>query len=152
MHKVLPVQQNQSFILDDVHFDILFTQPSSDKTVNESSVIIKVHYKNFSVLFTGDLPIQEENKLLAQYPNLHCTVLKVAHHGSKTSSSPEFLAAVKPRWSIISVGANNNYGHPNENVIKNLQSVNSRIYRTDKNGAIVFLTDGNSCSIHPYVK
>ncbi|WP_231036130.1 DNA internalization-related competence protein ComEC/Rec2 [Pectinatus sottacetonis] len=153
MNKVIPVTTGQTFIVDDVKFTVLYAgKPQNKDTTNETSVVIKVTYKNFSALFTGDSPAEEEKTLVKQNTaDLSCTVLKVAHHGSNTSSNMLFLTKVHPRWSVISVGADNKYGHPDINVLKRLHAVGSKIYRTDKNGAVVFSTDGYRCSIHPYI-
>ena len=88
-----------------------------------------------------------EKEILKQYKDnsqlLNSTILKVAHHGSKTSSTKEFLETVKPKISLIGVGENNKFGHPNEDVIKRLDEINSKIYRTDKMGEISISVDKN---------
>ena len=94
------------------------------------------------MLFTGDIEKLAEEKILKLYENnlekLKCTVLKVAHHGSKTSSTKSFLEAVSPKIALIGVGTNNNFGHPNEGVIQRLKDINCKIYRTDERGEICF--------------
>ena len=106
---------------------------------NQSSQIIKVKYKDKSFLFMADADKEVEAYLIDKYSKeLSCDVLKVAHHGSKTSTGEDFLKVVSPKYSVISVGVNN-YGHPNEEVLKRLKSANSEILRTDKLGNIMFV-------------
>lgn len=106
--------------------------------INDNSIVMKLEYNNFSCLFTGDISKQVEQKLVKQYGNeLNSTVLKVAHHGSKTSSDEKFINIVSHKISLIGVGKNNKFGHPNEEVITILENNNSRIFRTDRNGEII---------------
>ena len=83
---------------------------------------------------------------MASSENLKSDLLKVGHHGSATSSSPEFIHAVKPRWAIISVGATNTFGHPRRETLEHLQQEGVFTYRTDRNGAMMFYLDGKSVS------
>jgi competence protein ComEC len=102
--------------------------------VNDASVVTRLDYGDHSFLFTGDITDAKENEL-----NLSSVdVLKVAHHGSKSSSSQAFLNRVIPQDSVISVGANNRYGHPASEVINRLEAIGSRILRTDEMGSIVY--------------
>lgn len=126
-----------------VYLDILW--PNNSKLINENilnnnSIVCKLVYNNFSMLFTGDIEELAERQILQEYKNnlhvLSCSVLKVAHHGAKTSSIQEFLEAVKPKIALIGVGENNNFGHPNAEVLERLKTNNIRIYRTDLNGEI----------------
>jgi len=105
---------------------------------NAASVVIRLTDGKNSFLFTGDLPIQQEDEILAKNINVQADVLKVGHHGSKYSSSNEFLDAVKPRDGIISVGANNMYGHPNPEALARLNAHRIRLFRTDQLGDIVY--------------
>ena len=84
----------------------------------------------------GDAGIEVENELIKKYNLNNIDVLKVGHHGSKTSSSKNFISEIEPQYSLISVGKNNRYGHPNKEVLKILKE--SKIYRTDQNGSIMF--------------
>ena len=84
--------------------------------------------------------------------DVDCDILKVGHHGSKTSSSEEFLRAVKPKVAVICVGYGNNFGHPRAEVIENLEKINAKIYRTDLNGLIKFKTDGKSLTVKTFCK
>jgi competence protein ComEC len=110
--------------------------------VNNSSIIVKIVYGKRSFLFTGDIEEEAETVLL-NYGNLLKTdVLKIPHHGSKTSSTMELLKLVKPQYAIISLGRNNKFKFPSPFVIQRLSDLNIRFIRTDKNGAVIFRTDG----------
>lgn len=106
--------------------------------LNNNSIVAKLRYNKFSVLFTGDIEKSEEN-ILNKYTDseLKSDVIKVAHHGSKTSSSEEFIKVVKPKIALIGVGMNNKFGHPNQEIIERLENINCKIYRTDEMGEIV---------------
>ena len=93
----------------------------------------------------GDAGVEVEEDLLKKYNLKDIDVLKIGHHGSKTSSSKEFIDEINPRYSIISVGKNNRYGHPNDNVLDNLED--SKIYRTDQDGSIIFKINNNKLKI-----
>lgn len=116
--------------------------------VNISSVVVKLTYGDESFLFTGDLPKEQENLLAKKYGTaLHVNVLKFGHHGSKTSTSPEFLAYAAPEYGVISVGADNKYGHPNKETLELAEKENVKILRTDTEGRIIFETDGTALSL-----
>jgi competence protein ComEC len=84
--------------------------------------------------------------------DISSVVLKVGHHGAKASSTEAFLKAVNPEYAVISVGANNSFGHPHEDTIHRLLAQHSKIYRTDQQGAIVFKTNGSTMSVETYIK
>ena len=96
-------------------------------------------------MFMGDASSTTEKEILNKYNLPYIDVLKVGHHGSKTSSSKEFVDNIVPKYSIISVGKNNRYGHPNKEVLNNLE--NSKIYRTDQDGSIMFKIKNNKLQI-----
>lgn len=102
----------------------------SENSLNNNSIVAKIKYKNFSILFTADIEEVAEQEILSLYAKnlkiLNSTVLKVGHHGSKTSSTKEFLEAVQPKISLIGVGAKNNFGHPNEEVLKRIINLRSK--------------------------
>ncbi len=112
------------------------------KDDNLGSLAFKLSFGKISFLFTGDINQNIEKKILNNGVNLSADVLKVAHHGSKTSSTIRFLEEARPHYAVISVGEDNRLGHPNLSTILNLNKVNSRILRTDKDGDIIFTTDG----------
>jgi len=108
-----------------------------ENSINNNSLVFKLKYKNFSMLFTGDIEELAEKKILQIYgKNLASTVLKIAHHGSKTSTNINFLNAVNPKYALIGVGKNNKFGHPSKETIKKLNDLNVKIYRTDEFGEI----------------
>lgn len=104
---------------------------------NDNSVVTRLNYGRRSIMFTGDISQNIDNSFNDKTSKdiLKCDILKVAHHGSKTSSSIELLDNIKPKFSIISVGKNM-FGHPNKDVLQRLENINSKVYRTDKDGAI----------------
>ena len=133
---------NQVRIEKNIYFDILWPMKEQITTnvLNNNAIVCNLHYKNFSMLFTGDIEEIAEKEILNVYSQkeklLKANILKVGHHGSKTSSTKEFLNIIKPQIAIIGVGKNNNFGHPNENVLERLQKLNCKIFRTDINGEI----------------
>ena len=112
---------------------------------NDNSNVVYTEINNYKFLFMGDAGINKETDILKKYNLQYIDVLKVGHHGSKTSSSKDFIDEINPKFSIISVGKNNRYGHPNKEVLKELED--SKIYRTDKNGSIMFKIMNNKFKI-----
>ena len=115
--------------------------------INDNSIAFILSYKKFRMLFTGDAGSAAEHRFLAENIDLHADVLKVGHHGSAYSSSPEFIAAVHPRYAFISVGRHNLFGHPAPSTIETLERIGTTIYRTDENGAATLLVNENSVEI-----
>jgi competence protein ComEC len=142
-HRVHP---GDSIAIDGV--TVSFLAPDSAWTVglndpNLASTIALVKYREVRFLLVGDAELAEENWLLQYRPDdLRADVLKVAHHGSSTSSSDAFLRAVDPELAIISVGAGNMYGHPSNDVLHALRRVGAAVIRTDESGTVVVRTDG----------
>lgn len=98
----------------------------AENVLNNNSLVCKMVYRNFSVLFTGDVEEIAEKTILEKYQNMNilkATILKVGHHGSKSSSTQEFLNKIKPQIALIGVGENNNFGHPNDSVLERLKSL-----------------------------
>jgi len=112
---------------------------------NDNSSVIYTELNNHKFLFMGDASITIEKEILNKYNLPDIDVLKVGHHGSKTSSGKEFINKINPKYSIISVGKNNRYGHPNDGVLDNLE--NSKIYRTDLDGSVIFKIKNNKLQI-----
>jgi len=112
---------------------------------NDNSSVIYTELNNHKFLFMGDAGVDVEEDLIEKYNLQDIDVLKVGHHGSKTSSSKEFISEINPKYSIVSVGKNNRYGHPNEEVLENLED--SKIYRTDQDGSIMFKIKNNKLKI-----
>ncbi len=107
---------------------------------NNNSLILKIEYGPFSFLITGDAETEEEQSLSGE---LASTVLKVGHHGSKTSTSAAFLQQVSPQYAVISCGKNNDYGHPHQETLDRLADSGVEVHRTDEEGTIIFATDGS---------
>ena len=124
---------------------LYFLQTKEYDNENDNSNVIYTELYDYKFMFMGDASITTEKEILDKYNLLKIDVLKVGHHGSKTSSSKDFIEVIKPDYSIISVGKNNRYGHPNNEVLDNLEK--SKIYRTDKQGSIMFKIKNNKLKI-----
>ena len=122
-----------------------FLQTKEYDNENENSNVIYTELNGYKFMFMGDAGIEKEKDILGKYNLSNIDVLKVGHHGSKTSSSRTFIDEINPKYSIISVGKNNRYGHPNKEVLNNLD--NSKIYRTDQDGSIMFKIKNNKLKI-----
>jgi competence protein ComEC len=116
----------------------------ADKVGNNDSLVLRITYGSRSFLLTGDMERGIEYKLLASGANLHADVLKVGHHGSRTSTTPDFLDAVSPSVALISAGFENSFGHPHPDVLGRLSARHAAILRTDLNGLVTARTDGHS--------
>ena len=125
--------------------NLYFLQTKEFGNENDNSNVIYTELYDYKFMFMGDASITTEKEILDKYNLLKIDVLKVGHHGSKTSSSNDFIEVIKPDYSIISVGKNNRYGHPNKEVLDNLD--NSKIYRTDQDGSIMFKIKINKLKI-----
>lgn len=112
---------------------------------NDNSNVLYFIVNNYKFLLMGDAGVDSEKDILDEYNLSDIDVLKVGHHGSKTSSDKEFINEMNSKYGIISVGKNNRYGHPNKEVLNNLN--NSKIYRTDKQGSIMFKIKNNKLNI-----
>jgi len=118
---------------------------------NNDSLVLHVGYGATSVMLEGDAESPIEQAMLSE-PGLASTLLKVGHHGSITSTRPEFLACVSPKWAVISSGRRNRYGHPREEVLEELEEAHVRTFRTDINGISCFVLDGNAAAAEPGCK
>jgi len=121
--------------------------PGSRRSRNDEAIVLRVEYGLASFLLTSDIEAAREQALVAAGTPLAATVLKVAHHGSRSSSTTTFLRAVRPAVAVISVGARNPYGHPDAGVLARLADVGARIYRTDADGAVILETDGRALTV-----
>lgn len=144
-----PAVAGQSYRWGDVQALVLNPQPVLDPDQNDNSVTLLVVYGDVRFLFTGDITADAEQVLLETGTAslrlaLPADVLKVAHHGSKNSSSAAFLEAVNPEVAVISVGAGNPYGHPAQETMDRLSAVGANVYRTDKYGTITVISDGQN--------
>lgn len=116
---------------------------------NDQGIILRLAYGNVSILLPGDASTRVERDLLTRGLPLGSTLLKVGHHGSRGSSGADFLAAVSPDVAVVSVSANNTYGHPHPEALARLEAAGIPLYRTDRNGSVVFRTDGESWDLVP---
>ena len=124
---------------------LYFLQTNEYDNENDNSNVIYTELNGYKFMFMGDASTTTEEEILNKYNLSDIDVLKVGHHGSKTSSGKEFIDEINPKYSIISVGKNNRYGHPNKEVLDNLEK--SEIYRTDTDGSIMFKIKNNKLNI-----
>ena len=118
------------------------TEKAVSDRINDASMVVRVEYGRTAFLFTGDAEASEEAEIVRSGQTLGSDVLKVGHHGSRTSSTASFLTAVHPKIAVISVGARNLYGHPNSEVLDRLSGLGTHIFRTDKKGAVTCFSNG----------
>ena len=147
MHmKIIPRRAGDEFLFgSQTRIRVLAPERDSDtqtRRANDDSLVMKISFQETSVLMEGDAERPVEDRIALEHPE--ATLLKVAHHGSRTSTSPALLAAVHPRYAIISVGFRNGYGHPRHEVLERLQQAHAATYRTDMMGAVTFYLDGHA--------
>lgn len=149
--KIETVYAGETIYMDDVKIEVLYPEKYEriDENENNNSLILKLIYENVSVLFTGDIEKEGEEKISG---NINADILKVAHHGSKTSSTENFISRVKPQICLIGVGDDNKFGHPNHEVIERLKNNNCIIYRTDENGEISIKIKKDKIYINTLIK
>lgn len=148
------------FIDKNIKLEVLWPDKNNliyENTINNNSLVFKIKYNNFSMLFTGDIEEIAEKAILKMYyddtEKLKSTILKVAHHGSKSSSVQDFLDAVSPQIALIGVRKNNNFGHPNGDVIERLENCGIKIYRTDQMGEIpININKNGKIHIRKFIK
>jgi Predicted hydrolase (metallo-beta-lactamase superfamily) len=114
--------------------------------LNNYSAVIKITYGNSKFLFMGDAEKLSEKEMLNKNYDLSCDVLKLGHHGSSSSSSKAFLDKASPKIAIVSCGKNNDYGHPHKETLSEMKKRNIQVYRTDVDGTITLISDGNKIS------
>ena len=131
----LNIENNKLYFLNTKEYD----------NENDNSNVIYTELNGYKFMFMGDAGVEKEKDILDKYNINNVDILKVGHHGSKTSSSNKFIDKINPKYSIISVGKNNRYGHPNKEALDNLEK--SKIYRTDKQGSIMFKIKNNRLQI-----
>jgi beta-lactamase superfamily II metal-dependent hydrolase len=127
-----------------IYMQVISPPPGEHKNANDNSVVLRMVHGNTSFLFTGDAEIDAERWILENYTELQTDVLAVGHHGSRTSTSEAFLAAVNPSIAVIQVGKNNRYNHPHREILDRLNAHGAIIYRTDEIGTIRMITNGES--------
>jgi competence protein ComEC len=150
---IVPFQSPRCFAFGGAQIEVLAPLPDyipNDEPKNNDSLVLRISYGRRSFLLTGDVERQIERQMLDANEIQHADVLKVAHHGSRTSSSEEFLSAVTPAFAVISDGFENSYGHPHPAVIERLEQHHADILRTDQKGLITIRTDGRRLSVETY--
>ena len=146
-----------AFAWNDLQGNFLWPEPSSaapsDAARNDDSLVLKLRYADRAIMLPGDAEKEAEREMLSENSEeeLQAEVLKIGHHGSKNSTTAEFLAAVKPRLAIISVGEDNPYGHPSAELLERLANAGVRVLRTDRNGAVHILMDGSSLEVRCFI-
>jgi competence protein ComEC len=158
--KKIPIEhetRGQRFTWDGVDGEFFWPATPLDDVApsakNNDSLVLRLHYGSRTILLPGDAEKEAERAILSQNleADLQADVLKVGHHGSKNSTMPDFLAVVHPRTAIISAGAENPYGHPSPELLERLEAAGVRILRTDRDGAVHVLTDGEQVEVSCFV-
>lgn len=134
------------FYLGDSCIEVLFLDDDEDN-LNDSSIILRLTHGNISALFMADAGVLVEEEIMDGYDNLKSDLIKIGHHGSSYSSSLEFLEFINPKYAVISVGKNNIYKHPSNDILKRLEKNNIKIYRTDLDGSVIFESDGEEIEL-----
>lgn len=140
------VEGNRVKLDDKTVFDVLYPAGGTminNLSLNNSSLVLKLLYRDLSILFTGDIEAEAEQVLLERKTDVEADVLKVAHHGSETSTTGDFLSSVNPKAAVISVGKNN-FGHPSSAVLERLSSDGVRLFITERDGAVILKSDGRN--------
>ena len=143
------LREGSTLQLDDAVLEYVLSPFSASATMkdNDRGIALLLDYGKCKLLFMADVESSTEARLVHNSVDLHADLLKVGHHGSRTSTTPEFLSAVSPSYAIISVGAHNRYGHPSLDVVDRLSDANIKVSRTDLNGAVVVDSDGSSITV-----
>jgi len=146
--KITPAKAGLTVIdQNDLKINIIAPCRSGYEDLNNWSAVLKVQYGNTSFLLTGDAQAESEQEMLTSGADLRADVLKVGHHGSSSSTSQAFLTAVSPKYAVISVGAGNDYGHPHQETLAKLASAGVKVYRTDRDGTVIFASDGKTLTV-----
>ncbi len=140
-YKITFPKINEEFNYNNINIKVLYTG-TNEKDLNNTSIVLKLTYQNNKFLFMGDATSKVEKKLLNE--DIKSDVLKIGHHGSEYSTTKKFLDKVNPQYAIIEVGKNNTYKHPKEVTLDKLNKKNIKIYRTDIDGTIKVVSDGNN--------
>lgn len=141
-------------ILDKDGLKISFLAPCGSKyeDLNNWSIVTKVQFGNTSFLFEGDAEELSEEQMIKSGANIKADVLKIAHHGSQSSTGVSALKAISPKYAVISVGKGNDYGHPHQVTLDKLAAAGVKVYRTDQNGTIIMTSDGKNITVKAAVK
>ncbi len=137
-------QVGDFFYLGDAVVTFVGPVESYDDDTNNNSLVCRIDYGSTSFLFTGDAEQESESDMVKSGVNIEADVLKVGHHGSSSSTSKTFLDAVSPTYAVISVGADNSYGHPTSKTLSRLEKAGVEVYRTDELGSVIAVSDGST--------
>ncbi len=146
-------QRGQTIVFDDGVTIQVLNPPidESGQNLNEESIVLRIIYGKTAFLLASDIGSLSESEILNENLPVRAQVLQVGHHGSRESTSYRWLEAVKPNAAVISCGRNNTYGHPSQETLERLTDSGARIYRTDKNGAVSFYSDGETIKVDAIV-
>jgi competence protein ComEC len=117
---------------------------------NDDSVVLEIVYRDVVLLLTGDISAEVEREILPRLTPSPMRILKIAHHGSRTSTSPELLSAWRPQIALISAGRGNTFGHPAPEVLQRLEEIGARVLRTDVHGEVTLETDGQRVTVRSF--
>jgi competence protein ComEC len=145
--EIVNLSAGDEFMLGSARFTVLGPCSADSEDLNNMSLVMRLDYGESSFLFTGDAGYGEETGILSSGADIDCDVLKAGHHGSSDSSCESFLSAVTPDYCVISVGADNDYGHPGEKFISRILEYTDKIYRTDYCGNIIMASDGKKITV-----
>jgi len=138
-------KRNEEIPLGNGMLEVIYTGPADN--LNDCSTVMIYRFEETSFMLTGDIEKAAEREILSYKTDLGCNVLKLGHHGSSTSTGKKFLDAVNPEYAVTSVGADNSYNHPHKEVIGLLRDKGIQLYRTDNDGDVVFVTNGEEIEI-----
>lgn len=141
--------------IGNVSIGVLWPLPTQDpkaRSTNNDSIVLRLQFGEQSILLAADIERQAENALLRSNQNLAVDVVKVAHHGSKTSSTDAFVSSTKPRFAVVSVGQTSIYGHPNPQVVERWQANGAQVLTTGRSGTITFSTNGRDLNLETFVR
>jgi competence protein ComEC len=134
----------------DVEISVLWPPAAGETSANDDSLVLRINFGERSILLTGDIEQAAERGLITSQQQLRADVVKVPHHGSKTSSTESFVLATKPTFAVISVGRNSRFGHPHREVVERWQSHGATVLTTGNSGTITITTDGHDLSVKEF--
>ena len=147
------VKTGDHIVVDGVEVDVHHPEPADwerQRVRNDDSVVVELRWRDVSVLLTGDIGRAVERGLPALVQPSLLRVVKVAHHGSLTSSTTEFVRAIHPQIAVVSAGRANHFGHPAPDVLERYRQAGAEIFRTDRDGAVTIDSDGHSIDVHTF--
>lgn len=155
MHREDEIRETAGGDSEAAHFTLKCLGPAEGQGLeagNEASLVLALSYGEFRMLFTGDVEGRGEEALCEEAASAQCSILKAAHHGSRNSSTREFLQIAQPSIALISAGVDNRYGHPHQETVERLEEMGCRVYSTQQNGALTVWSDGENVEIKGYLR